>query len=256
MDMGKERESFQPFPTTRWSEIAFAGRNDGEERRRALEALLRRYLPPLRSYLTIRRGIPPDRTEDLLQDFVTDKVLQKDLLARADQRKGKFRTFLLTALDRFAIDRARRDSVRRRRTGGSAPELEDVDPRTVIVPGGDAAGAEWAREVVTMARDRLEAECKATGRSGTWEIFRLRFLDPLIEGVSPTGYRELVGKMGIQSPTQAANLLVTAKRMFARHLRAVVREYAIDDEVEEEIAELRRMIISDSRARSGRGARN
>ena len=47
------------------------------------------------------------------------------------------------------------------------------------------------------------------------------------------------------SPSQATNTLVTANRMFVRVLRAVVRDYvASDEEVDEEIVELRRILAA------------
>jgi DNA-directed RNA polymerase specialized sigma24 family protein len=182
-----------------------------EEGRQALDALLHRYLPPLKAYLTIHRKILPDRADDLLQDFLTDKVLQKDLIARADQKKGKFRTFLLAALDRFLIDRARREAMRTKCDGRPAGSMDGADPRTLVAPDPHVLGKAWARQVIAMARDRLEKECKASGRCHVWEIFLCRFLDPLLEGVPPVQYKELLGRMDIQSPAQAAKLAPAGK---------------------------------------------
>jgi hypothetical protein len=104
------------FPATRWSLVARVGapNQDGHE---ALSELLRSYLPALRAHLVYRKRLPPDEAEDLLQEFVAHKVLQKNLLAQADRELGKFRTFLLTALDRFLAN-WRRD----RHAGKRAPE--------------------------------------------------------------------------------------------------------------------------------------
>ena len=56
-------------------------------------------------------------------------------------------------------------------------------------------------------------------------------------------YEELVAKFGLRSPSEASNLLITAKRMFARVLREVVRETVADEaEVETEIMELKRIL--------------
>lgn len=53
----------------------------------------------------------------------------------------------------------------------------------------------------------------------------------------------MVEQFGFPSPTAASNALVTAKRMYARILRAVVAQYADDPhEVESEIAELRAIV--------------
>ena len=87
------------FPTTAWSLVAEAGQEDAGAKRDALDRLLRRYLPALRAHLIYRRRFAPERADDLVQEFVADKIVEKDLIARADQQLGKFRTFLLTALE-------------------------------------------------------------------------------------------------------------------------------------------------------------
>jgi DNA-directed RNA polymerase specialized sigma24 family protein len=74
--------------------------------------VLRAYLPALRAHLVIRRRVHPDRADDLLQGFCSDQVLEKDLVPRAERDRGKFRTFLLTALDRYAINCHHHETVR------------------------------------------------------------------------------------------------------------------------------------------------
>jgi hypothetical protein len=59
----------------------------------------------------------------------------------------------------------------------------------------------------------------------------------------PEPYDKLVGRLGLASPSQAANLLITAKRMFNRHLRAVVMETVADPaQAEDEIEELKKCL--------------
>jgi hypothetical protein len=54
----------------------------------------------------------------------------------------------------------------------------------------------------------------------------------------------LIGKFGFRSPSQAFNILGTAKRMFKRHLRAVIAEYARDEkEVAEELRALKERLL-------------
>src|SRR4051794_36682601 len=101
------REAAARFPTTRWSLVARAGESgDAAEaaRREALGVILGRYLPALRAHLLARR-VPAGWVDDLLQGFIADKVIEYNLLGYADRGRGKFRTFLLTALDRFAANR-------------------------------------------------------------------------------------------------------------------------------------------------------
>src|SRR5881394_3079150 len=108
------------FPTTRWSLVARAcggGGGDGgdglavdhEVRREALATILHRYLPALRAHL-LAKSIAPDRADDLLQAFVADKVIERNLLARADRARGRFRGFLAAALNNYCANQLRADT--------------------------------------------------------------------------------------------------------------------------------------------------
>ena len=59
-------------------------------------------------------------------------------------------------------------------------------------------------------------------------MFESRILRPTLGGAEALPYEELVERFGFQSPMKAMNLLITARRMFARLLRSVIEEYAID----------------------------
>ena len=105
--MGRGATSdLRTFPVTRWSLVGRAGAGDLE----ALEHLLTRYLPALKAHLTAGRGVAPTDADDLLQEFVHQRVLRGQLLARVRQRKGHFRTWLLSTLDNFAVDQPARQT--------------------------------------------------------------------------------------------------------------------------------------------------
>jgi hypothetical protein len=97
----------------------------------------------------------------------------------------------------------------------------------------------WARALLSQAISRTRDEARASGREDVWGVFETRVLDPLLRDIDPPAYEELVARFGLTSPSQASNLLVTGKRMFARNLRALVAEYAKEDaDIDQEIAEL------------------
>src|SRR5690606_37022898 len=113
----RESISHQPMPTTHWSLVARAGHDDADVKRRALVQLIERYLPAIRSYLVHRKRLRVEDADDLLQGFLMSKVLEQDLLPRAEQDKGRFRTFLLTSLDRYIISEHRRQTAQKRSAG-------------------------------------------------------------------------------------------------------------------------------------------
>jgi DNA-directed RNA polymerase specialized sigma24 family protein len=240
------------FPTTHWSMVAVAGLSSVDGRKHAMNALLTRYLPALRAHLILRLRIPSDQADDMLQSFISEKVLERNLIGHADRSLGKFRTFLCTALDRFVVDQIRKAHAKKRQGDDPPVDLEKVEEPAVTDHTSREMDTVWAREVLAEALRRMESACTQEKRSDVWEVFRSRVLDPILEGAPPISYEDLVARFGFESPVQASNVLITAKRMFARHLRAVVGEYAeTEKDVDEEILDLR-AILAASGARSPR----
>jgi RNA polymerase sigma-70 factor (ECF subfamily) len=231
-----------PFPATSWSLIGrVAGGDDPAMRREALGQLLKQYLPALRARLVLDRRLEADRAEDVLQGFIADKIVEQELVARADRERGKFRSFVLTALDRYLIDRLRAERAERAGPLNQQAKSTDLESPT---PSGDnpshAFVREWARQVVAQAVRRLEAECEARARLDLWELFRGRVLDCAMNGAEPRPYEQFMAEFGFTSVAEASNALVTAKRMFQRMLRSVVADYIGDPgQVEAEIADVR-----------------
>ena len=102
------------FPTTRWTLIGRASGTDGSTAPIAIAEIVHLYTPALRAHLRhLTRG-DEHRAEDLLQGFLTEKVLEQRLIGYADPSRGRFRTFLLTGLNRYVIDEYRRTSTLKR----------------------------------------------------------------------------------------------------------------------------------------------
>jgi len=240
-----DRNSGPPiFPVTHWTMIGRAGESDPAGSRAALDELLRVYLPALRTYLTSVRRMEEAEADDLLQSFVAAKFLESNLAAGAEQGRGKFRTLLLTSLERFMISQWRRTAARKRGGGRSEIDLEQIQIPAGGQPGpGDLFEIAWARELLGEVTRRMQAECERTGHADFWGVFESRILGPIIDGTEPADYTDLVQRFGLKSPAQASNVLVTAKRMFQRILRLTVAEYAHSEpETEEEIRDLQRIL--------------
>ena len=134
--------------------------------------------------------------------------------------------------------------IAKKRADGRASSLE-----TIANPACQAAGPaqgfdiEWARQVVHEALDRMKRHCHTLGRHDLWEIFDFRVLKPNLEGNAAPSYAALMRQFSFETPTQASNAVITAKRMFVRSLRGVIAEYEPDEErIEAEIMDLRRII--------------
>jgi RNA polymerase sigma-70 factor (ECF subfamily) len=231
------------FPSTRWSLVCRAAESGKNEA--ALESLLRQYLRPMKRYVTARWRIDAAAADDLLQDFVAEKILRQEILATAQANRGRFRSFLLTVLNRFSSNYFR-DQRRLKRGGGVIKSLGDGE-LAVAAPESDPAqrfNHEWATLVLERAIDRMRHECISADRHDLWGVFEARVLGPTLYQRPAEAYGRLVERFSFASPQQASNALISGKRMFARCLRQIVTEYAEPDEADAEIAELQAILAS------------
>src|SRR5262249_34329686 len=157
-----------------WSVVLAAGQKHTSECSAALEALCRRYWPPLYSYVR-RRGYNPHDAQDLTQGFFA-RLLEKDYLSAVDRSKGKFRSFLLAALEHFLANEWRRTQAQKR--GGLATfiSLDDTSAEQQYVQAqSQALSAEklfeqqWATTLLGAVLKRLRDEFMAAGKAPLFE---------------------------------------------------------------------------------------
>lgn len=115
------------FPSTEWTLVARLRHKDPKECKKALNDLCAQYHFPLYCFIR-QRGLSHHDAQDALHDFLA-KLLRLDALADLEKEKGRLRTFLSKAMDRFLITRHHRE----RRRGEREVSLEDeqftFDPR-------------------------------------------------------------------------------------------------------------------------------
>jgi RNA polymerase sigma-70 factor (ECF subfamily) len=234
-------EMYHPFPNTHWSLVRRAGEEDAGVRREALGVLLVRYAPALRSYLRVVKKVPTEQVEDLVQGFIAERMLEGEIIARADPARGRFRALLLTSLNNYAASRWRAERVRR---GEMLGEQAEEMPSATSAPAV-AVEAAWARTLVRDVLAAMRRECMVTERADVWAVFEGRILAEIFGEGDVVPYEVLATELGLKTPGQAANLLVTGKRMYARLLRQAVGEYEREPAaVEAEIADLQRVLAA------------
>src|SRR2546430_5030481 len=107
---GTLQEGGAAFQSTHWTLVLRARQSDPTETaRKALSDFCEAYWPPLYTFLRLRGHASPE-AQDLVQGFFAH-LLEQNTLSRADQKKGRLRTFLLGSLQNFLYneyDRAQR----------------------------------------------------------------------------------------------------------------------------------------------------
>lgn len=239
-------DQFRAMPNTDWALIERAGDVPSAPQQSAMHAVLTQYYPALKAYVMSKWHVPGEGAEEYVQEFIATKVVGENLIAQAQQQRGRFRSFLRTTLDAFIVSLIRRETAKKRSPG----KISDLQPELVADDGPSPRQTfeiAWAREVIAAAVSAMEHECEQTGRRDLWALFQTRILLPTIDGSEPVPYHELVRQFGFRSPLQAANALTTAKRMFERNLRSVLSRYSQSEhEVDEEILELRAALAAGS----------
>jgi DNA-directed RNA polymerase specialized sigma24 family protein len=233
------------FPHTCWSLVRRAGRAPDTTSGRALDDLLRLYCPVLKKHLVRHLNFAPHAADDLVQDFVVHRILGKNTLARAEAARGRFRVFLLKAFTNFVIGEIRKRRARKRAPHDENAVRLDEFPDAVATdaPFHHSLDVEWARRLMALAIGRMQQECTDKGRGDLWEVFSCRVLEPALDQAPVPSYDNLVQRFGFASPTQASNLLITAKRMFRRALEQTVRDtVASEAQVEEEIRDIKAIL--------------
>ena len=239
--------SYARFPTTQWSILDAASDGGMNGHALVLDQLLRRYLPALKLHLVVDRGLESEAADDLLQEFVLSKILQHGILSQADPSRGRFRTFLLTVLDRFLIDHRRRTKVRLGRISSGQNEEDALEVRDHHPVPNRAFDLAWAKAVVAQAIEAARAQFIASGREDLWRVLQSRVLDPILQNTPPPPYEQMVREFGYKTASQACSAVLTARRALARIMREVVAQYVPQETVEEELR-LLQQILSDEHA--------
>ena len=162
------------FLTTQWGLVAAASAEGATEARAALEELYRLYSYPVYAFIR-RRGYGRQDAQDFTQDFFVH-LLEKGTLGRADPRRGRFRNFLLGALEHFLAHAAERAGAGKR-GGGCQWVFLDADTAEdryqLAAPEGLTAeklfDARWAAALVEATFARLRGELEAEGKGHLFE---------------------------------------------------------------------------------------
>jgi RNA polymerase sigma factor (sigma-70 family) len=227
------------FRTTRWGLVAAASAEGTTEARAALEELYRLYCYPV--YAFIRRcGHGRQDAQDLTQDFFVH-LLEKGALGRADPQRGRFRSFLLGALDHFLARAA--ESARAAKRGGGCQwvSLDDdaaEDRYQLAAPEGMTAEkvfeARWAAAIVESAFARLRSELESEGKGHLFEALQGFLLDG-----KDASYQQVADALSL-----SLGALKTVIHRLRGRYRALLREevsrtLATPEEVDEELRYLR-----------------
>ena len=173
-----QRPLDQQFVTTHWSTVLAAGRDSSPAAQVAMEELCRTYWYPLYAHVR-RRGHDHHSAEDSTQEFFA-RLLDHQWLNSVAPEKGRFRTFLLAALDHFLANEWRRGQALKRGGGQVIVSLEEThsgEERFAREPAAEGAPERmfdklWAMTVLDQAMTRLQGEFSERGKAAHFEDWK------------------------------------------------------------------------------------
>ncbi len=237
--MENEEPTLQPrghFGPTQWTLVLSAAEQDSEKGRVALAELCRIYWYPLYCYVR-RSGYDQHDAEDLTQGFFA-QLLGKNYLGAVAREKGRFRSFLLTAIKHFLANE--RDRAQALKRGGGvklisldvaeAESRHPLEPRHGLTPE-KMFERQWVLALLDRVLGQLKDEC-ATGKK---ERHFERLKEFLTGDAPPQAAVALAGELGVSE----GSLKVAIHRLRRRYrelLRAeiaqtVERPEEVDDEI-------------------------
>lgn len=239
-----DRDGTRGFHTTRWSVVVRAG-GDEAEARAALETLCRAYWYPLHAYLR-RRGCDPEEARDLTQAFFLHAI-DANLIQRAREEKGRFRSYLLTSLQLFLASERRRERTQKRGGGAVVISIDglEAEERFALEPA-DLKTPEmqfdqsWALALLERVFARLGEDYVRAGRASLFEKLR-----PYLAGKTGLPAHEtLAAELGMSAGAVGV-AIHRMRRRYGELLRdEIAQTVASPAEVESELAHLLSVIAT------------
>ena len=240
----------EAFLTTHWSLIEKA-RSSEEGSRELIGLLLKKYWKPVYCYLQ-RKGYDNEQAKDLTQGFFHEVVLGRGLIKKADQSKGRFRPYLLLALNRYLINIREEETAQKRIPKDRLIPLDSIDlpdlPPSVIQSAPEEAfNYAWVSALLEQVLAEVQTKCRERDLMLHWQVFRNRLVRPILNRSDPVSMKEICDKYGIEDTIKASNMITTVKRLFQTVLKQHVRNSVMSEEdTADELAQIKRFFPRNS----------
>lgn len=239
------------FLTTHWSLIENICGDDEDRNQALIGLLLTKYWKPVYCYLR-RKGYDNEQAKDLTQGFFQEVVLGRDLIQKADQSKGRFRSFLLMALNRYLINVRHEETAQKRVPKDRLIPLDGFDLSELPSEINESTPEDtfnyaWLSVLLEQVIAEVEEKCRGQGLAIHWQAFYDKVVQPIMENSDPPTLSDICDKYGIGDQRKASNMIITIRRRFQVALKRHVRNSVISsNEVSDELSDLMRFFPKDA----------
>jgi len=233
-----DNSSNAAFPVTRWSIVARLEIGD-RIGRGALEELCRIYRAPIYSFAR-HSGQSPADAEDLVQGFLF-KASTSGLFHKADEERGKLRTFLLTAFRRFMRDEYDKSHAQKRGAGNTVSvdmtELEGwyTKEEASLSSPECAFDRRWALSILENTISTLAGRWEEKGKREEFDVLRPFLTD--------SGQNDTYAEIGKQFGSSADSVKVKIHRLRASFSSLLRDEVALTIQTDEDVDDELRYLI-------------
>jgi hypothetical protein len=234
----------QGFDTTHWSLIRQLDCPDENQRKEVANQISLQYWKPVYCYLR-RKGFPNEKAKDMTQGFFCEVFIHRQLAQKVRQNQGRFRGFLLKALDHYIIDWHHKETAGKRSPKQGIlldmdlSEIGELPDEGVELPPEQAFQYAWALGILHQVLGNLKKASSDGGLSVHWNVFYTKVVEPILNESDSPSLAELCSKYGVQNETIASNMIVTMKRKFQAEMKGCIRQYVDSEaEVDQEIGDI------------------
>ena len=228
------------FLTTQGGLISASAQGSAEARA-ALEGLYCAYCYPVYAFIR-RRGYGRPDAQDLTQEFFVH-LLETGALGRADPRRGRFRSFLLGALEHFLAHAAERAAAQKRGGGCQMVWLDDETAESqyqLAAPQAITAealfDARWALTLLERALASLRHQYASDQKEAVFEALK-EFVAPGDSGPE-SSYETAAHALGVGVGTVKTLIHRLRKQYLALVREEVARTVADPADVDDELRAL------------------
>jgi RNA polymerase sigma-70 factor (ECF subfamily) len=208
------------FNTTHWSVVVNASHELTEQAAVALERLCQTYWSPLYAYVR-RCGHDEDSARDLTQSFFA-QLIEKRRLTHADRERGRFRTFLLGAMQNFLHNEHDRVQALKRGGGREIISLDQQESEEHVLHAASESltperlfEKRWASRLIEVVLERLRSEFVEDGQAALFDR-----LEPHLWGdATSVPYAQLADEM-----TMSLSALKSTTHRLRQRAREILRE--------------------------------
>lgn len=239
------------FRTTRWSLISEIRDLSSDSSKKILNDLFRDYWKPVYCYIR-NSGVDNEKAKDLTQEFFCSVVFEKNLFAKAQRSKGKFRSLLLVSLKNFLVSRNRYQTAQKRASCKDILSIDQLgDPLSLPCDESfqDDEGFlyTWITSLLDNVSEQVRRQYLERGKELHWAAFDKRFWEPTLHNKPAPSLSAVCKAYGIADEVKASTMVASVKRSFQKKLRSRVREYVysdsdVDDELDEMMGFLRKYV--------------